>query len=68
MQAFAVWYASTGCLPDSDHPEYIGETLSECERWIESNKAEYERPEIAHDLYDLSISPWNSETETSEWV
>lgn len=57
MNLYAVWYASAGCLPDSDEPEFIG-TLDECQDWLEVNEWEYERPDVAHDLYALSIEEW----------
>lgn len=56
----AVWYASAGCLPDSEHPEFVG-TEKECEKFIEENSSEYERPDTEHDLYSLSISEWEDE-------
>jgi hypothetical protein len=54
---FAVWYASAGCLPDSDSPEFVG-SLQECQNWIEENEDDYVRPDVQHDLYALSIGEW----------
>lgn len=53
-EAFAVFYASAGCLPDSDSPEFVG-TLQECEAWVAENASDYERPDVQHDLYSLEI-------------
>ena len=51
---YAVIYCSAGCLPDSDHVEFYG-TLDECADFIEANAEDYERPDVAHDLYGLEI-------------
>ena len=53
---YAVWYASAGCLPDSEWPEFVG-TLAECEAWAAEYADHYRRPEVAHDLYGLTIAP-----------
>lgn len=60
---YAVWYASAGCLPDSEYPEFVG-TEKECEAFIAENAHDYERPEVEHDLYSLTINehnPWDLE-------
>lgn len=54
MNQYAVWYASAGCLPDNDGPEFEG-TLEECEAWVAENAVEYDRPWVKHDLYNLWI-------------
>ncbi len=54
---FAVWYASAGCLADSEFPEFVG-TLEECENWLEENRDDFKRPDVEHDLYSLSIGEW----------
>lgn len=59
---YAVWYASAGCLPDSPGPEFWG-TLDECKRWVDENAEDYERPEVEHDLYSLTIEPYEPEEE-----
>ena len=51
---YAVIYASAGCIPDSDEPEFVG-TLAECEAFIAESADDYARPEIEHDLYALEI-------------
>ena len=51
---FAVFYASAGCLPDSDLPEYVG-TREQCERWMDEHADGYVRPDVEHDLYDLIL-------------
>jgi len=53
---YAVWYASAGCIPDSEFPEFVGRTVEECEAFIAEHKSEYERPDVSHDLYSLTIS------------
>lgn len=50
----AVWYASAGCLPDSEYPQFVG-TLEECETYIKEHASDYERPWVEHDLYSLYI-------------
>lgn len=54
----AVWYASAGCLSDSEYPEFIG-TEQECEQWIVENDEDYKRPYVQHDLYSLSITEYD---------
>jgi len=56
----AVIYASAGCIPDSEYPEFVG-TLLECEDFIQEYASEYERPEVEHDLYSLDIVEIESE-------
>ena len=51
---YAVWYHAAGCLPDSDEPEFIG-TEDECIEWVDENATQYERPDVTHDTYGLSI-------------
>lgn len=51
---YAVIYASAGCLPDSDFPEFYG-TLEECEEFIRTYADDYARPEVEHDLYSLEV-------------
>ena len=51
---YVVWYASAGCLPDSGEPEFWG-TLEECRIWVTDHEAEYARPWVTHDLYNLWI-------------
>jgi hypothetical protein len=36
---YEVWWASAGCLPDSDTPAFEADTLQECEDWLDSNSA-----------------------------
>lgn len=57
---YAVIYASAGCLPDSEYPEFVG-TYEQCEEFISENASEYERPEVEHDLYGLEIVEVESE-------
>lgn len=54
---YCVWYASAGCLPDSEYPEFVV-TLNECEQWIVDNAEDYVRPDVVHDLYSLSVGEW----------
>ena len=62
-KTYAVWYASAGCLPDSEYPEFIG-TEQECEQWIVENEEDYKRPYVQHDLYSLSINEYDPEEES----
>lgn len=54
---YAVIYASAGCLPDSEYPEFYG-TLSDCEEFIRDHADEYVRPDVEHDLYSLVIEAY----------
>lgn len=54
MVMYAVIYASAGCLPDSEFPEFVG-TYDECVQFVQENGHDYERPEVEHDLYALEI-------------
>jgi hypothetical protein len=51
---YAVIYASAGCIPDSEYPEFVG-TYRECEQFINDYADEYARPDVEHDLYSLDI-------------
>jgi len=51
---WAVWYHSVGCLPDSEHPEFVADSIGEAYDWIAENQHEYRR-ETEHDLYVLSV-------------
>ena len=57
---YAVWYASAGCIPDSEYPEFVG-SEEECEAFIAEHKSEYDRREVEHDLYSLTIGEWEEE-------
>jgi len=63
---FAVIYASAGCLPDSDFPEFEG-SYDECEAWVEANRQDYERPDVTHDLYDLEIMEVSDDEPHNFW-
>jgi len=60
MSTWAVWYSAAGCIPDTDEPEFIG-TVEECEEWITQNAHEFDRPDVTHDTYSLSISEVESD-------
>jgi hypothetical protein len=64
--AYAVFYHASGCLPDNPEPEYVAESIALCARFIEEFGADYERPEVSHDTYTLSISEWDAEPEPYE--
>ena len=64
--AYAVFYHAAGCLPDNPEPEYVAESIALCARFIEELGADYERHEVAHDTYTLSISEWDDEPEPDE--
>lgn len=59
-KTYCVWYASAGCIPDSEYPEFVG-TLAECESWITDNADDYVREWVEHDLYSLSIGEWEED-------
>jgi len=64
--AYAVFYHAVGCLPDNPEPEYVAESIALCARFIEEFGADYERQEVTHDTYTLSISEWDAEPEPNE--
>ena len=58
---YAVWWASAGCMPDSEEPEFVG-SWEECERAIV--ELELDVQEILageHNLYSFQISEWEDE-------
>ena len=57
-EQFAVWWASAGCLPDSDEPEFVG-SLAECERYVADDPDGFRlsRIQVEYDLYSFSIEP-----------
>ncbi len=61
---WCVWYASAGCLPDTDEPEFVG-TLAECSEWaaLENAKLEADPARSEHDLYSYSVSEWECDDE-----
>jgi hypothetical protein len=52
MATHCVWYASAGCLPDSEAPEFEG-TFGECLTWVEANRHDYDTSV----LYGLHVEP-----------
>ena len=52
--SYAVIYASAGCVPDSDFPEFEG-TYDECVAFVADNADDYIREDVEHDLYSLEI-------------
>jgi hypothetical protein len=50
---YAVWYASAGCLPDGDGPEFVG-TEEACEAFVQDHADEYDTSV----LYKLTIDPY----------
>ena len=36
---YQVWWASAGCLPDTDTPAFEANTPSECEAWLNTDEA-----------------------------
>lgn len=59
-QQYAVWWASAGCLPDSEVPAFIG-TLDECEAYLKEDPDGYFDTVGEHNLYDFSIHPYSEE-------
>lgn len=57
---YAVWYASAGCLPDSNEPSYVGPEDA-CMAFIEE-QAQLD-PEPPGSLYSYSIEPWTEADE-----
>lgn len=57
---YAVWWASAGCLPDSETPAFIG-TLTECEDYISEDPDGYFDTVGEHNLYDFGIYPYEPE-------
>lgn len=65
IDQYAVWYASVGCLPDSEGPDFTG-SLEDCEAWIASQVAEGvpalgEPSDHDGNLYRFTIEPWEDE-------
>ena len=53
---YEVWWASAGCLPDSDTPAFEADTLQECEDWLDSDSAwEYWESAGDNSLYGFQI-------------
>lgn len=57
---YAVWWASAGCLPDSETPAFVG-TLLECEKYIKEDPDGYFDIVGDYNLYSLDIHPYNEE-------
>lgn len=59
-QTFAVWWASAGCLPDSETPAFIGE-FEECEFYALNDPDGYYDTVGENNLYDFYISPYDQQ-------
>lgn len=57
---YAVWWASAGCLPDSDSPAFVG-TIQECETYIAEDPDGYFDNVGEHNLYSFSIDPYTEQ-------
>jgi hypothetical protein len=57
---FAVWWASAGCLPDSETPAFVG-TLEECEEYAKADPDGFYEDLSEHNLYSFSIYPYNEQ-------
>jgi hypothetical protein len=61
-EQFAVWWASAGCLPDSETPAFVG-TFEECEQYSLTDPDEYKETVGEYNLYDFYISPYEQQEE-----
>ncbi len=59
---FAVWWASAGCLPDSETPAFVG-TLEECEEYAKADPDDFYDTVGEYNLYSFSIHPYEEEEE-----
>jgi hypothetical protein len=65
---YEVWWASAGCLPDSDTPAFEADTLQECEDWLDSNSAwEYWESTGENNTYGFQICE-NTDGKNSQTV
>ena len=53
---YQVWWASAGCLPDSDTPAFEADTRKECEAWLATDEAsEYWESVGDYNTYSFQI-------------
>lgn len=57
-QQYAVWWASAGCLPDSEHPAFVG-TAEECVAYMEKDPDGYFDSVGEHNTYMFSVDTWD---------
>lgn len=62
MSTYAVWWASVGCLADSETPAFIG-SLYECGQYISEDPDGYFDTVGEYNLYDFTILPYEEEEE-----
>jgi hypothetical protein len=60
LETFAVWWASAGCLPDSETPAFTG-TFSECLAYTQDDPDEYFESVGDYNLYTFIIEPHEEE-------
>lgn len=66
-QTHAVWWASAGCLPDSEFPAFVG-TLEECHDYVENDPEGFFDTVGEHNLYSFTIEPvLDNPEEDSPW-
>lgn len=56
----AVWWASAGCLPDSEEPVFIGD-LRACKDYVENDPDGFFDNVGVHNLYNFSIEPYEED-------
>ena len=56
LEQYAVWWASAGCLPDSEEPSFIG-TISECIAYTQDDPDGYFDSVGENNLYTFIIEP-----------
>lgn len=64
IQQFAVWWASAGCLPDSESPAFVG-TFTECEEYALADPDGYYDTVGENNLYDFYITIHETEQENN---
>jgi hypothetical protein len=58
----AVWWASAGCLPDSEEPAFVGD-LQACREYAENDPDGYYDNVGIYNLYYFIIEPYDPEEE-----
>lgn len=61
---YAVWWASAGCLPDSETPAFVG-SFYECEEYAMADPDEYYETVGDRNLYSFIITPYETEQENN---
>jgi hypothetical protein len=53
---YEIWWCAAGCLPDSEHPAFVADTMPEIEAWLAGDEAaEYRDSTGDYNTYDFEI-------------